>query len=336
MLFGKIRHLGKHTAKGIIRLFDDGPIVGGKITRQGALADLGIFIADLDAGDVRFEKRAQPLGLRDELAPLGRAIRDFQPHVVFNLLEEFRGLTAFDYHVVAFLELNGVAYTGCNPRGLLLARDKALSKKIVHYHRVRTPRFASFSRGRKVRPLRGIDYPVIVKSLVEEASYGIAQASVVYDDAALVERVRFIHERVGGDALAEEYIDGRELTLAVLGNRRLETFPVWEMTFAKLPEIGKDRHLFGRRLHAGSQLQEVPEGALRVGPALLVVGGLAARVDRARRERERPLPDVTEPGGHARRHLGRLELVGRVVEDDPFNCGFGVGRSPEREQTERA
>jgi D-alanine-D-alanine ligase len=204
-------------------------------------------VSDTDAQEFRTENdvvqglrelghEVQPLGLRDELAPLGRAIRDFQPHVVFNLLEEFRGLTAFDYHVVAFLELNGVAYTGCNPRGLLLARDKALSKKIVHYHRVRTPRFASFSRGRKVRPPRWIGYPVIVKSLVEEASYGIAQASVVYDDQALVERVRFIHERVHTDAIAEQFIEGRELYAAVLGHHQLKVFPTWELFLDGLPE----------------------------------------------------------------------------------------------------
>jgi D-alanine-D-alanine ligase len=178
----------------------------------------------------------EPLGLRDELAPLTRAMADFQPHVVFNLLEEFRGLTALDYHVVAYLELNNVAYTGCNPRGLLLARDKALSKKIVHYHRIRTPRFASFARGRKVQRLRGIAYPVIVKSLVEEASYGIAQASVVYDDTALAERVRFIHERVHTDALAEQFIAGRELYAAVLGNLQLKVFPTWELFLDGLPD----------------------------------------------------------------------------------------------------
>ncbi|HZO13652.1 MAG TPA: hypothetical protein VFB62_10345 [Polyangiaceae bacterium] len=178
----------------------------------------------------------QPLGLLDELGPLSRAIEEFKPHVVFNLLEEFRGITAFDYHVVAYLELHGVAYTGCNPRGLLLARDKAISKKIVHYHRIRTPRFVAFSRRRKVRRPRWLEFPLIVKSLVEEASFGIAQASVVYDDEAFAERVQFIHERVRTDAIAEQFVEGRELYSAVLGNLQLNVLPTWELFLDGMPD----------------------------------------------------------------------------------------------------
>jgi D-alanine-D-alanine ligase len=178
----------------------------------------------------------RPLGLSDELGPLWRAIEEFRPHVVFNLLEEFRGHTAFDYHVVGYLELNGVAYTGCNPRGLLLARDKALSKKILAYHRIRTPRFATFLRGRKVQRPRELDFPLIVKSLVEESSFGIAQASVVESDEALVERVQFIHERIRTDAIAEQFISGRELYSGVIGNFRLTVLPTWELYLEGMPD----------------------------------------------------------------------------------------------------
>jgi D-alanine-D-alanine ligase len=176
------------------------------------------------------------VGLGDELGPLRAALDEFQPHVVFNLLEEFRGQAIFDAFVVGYLELNGVAYTGCNPRGLLLARDKALSKKILSYHRIRVPRFKVFPRYRKTARPSFLQFPLIVKSLIEEGSYGIAQASVVSNDKALEERAAFIHDKIKTDAVVEQYIPGRELYAAVLGNHRLQVFPTWEMFLDKLPD----------------------------------------------------------------------------------------------------
>lgn len=177
-----------------------------------------------------------PLGLGDELAPLRYAIKTFKPHIAFNLMEEFQGEAIFDYAVVSYLELLGVAYTGCNPRGMLLARDKALSKKILHYHRVRVPRFHVLPRDVKVKVPKNIHYPVIVKSLVEEASLGISQASVVDGDDKLIERVGFMHRSIGTDVIVEQFIEGRELYLALLGNHRVEAFPLWELDVRGLPE----------------------------------------------------------------------------------------------------
>ncbi len=175
------------------------------------------------------------IGVYDELAQLRRTIRERKPHVVFNLLEEFKGRPVFDHNVVSYLELMGAAYTGNNPRGLVITRNKALTKKILHYHRVATPRFAVFPLRRKVREPRRLDYPIIVKSMSAEASEGIAQASVVSSFEALAERVGFIHERVGTAALAEEYIEGRELYVGVMGNQRLQVLPPWELGLDKLP-----------------------------------------------------------------------------------------------------
>ena len=154
----------------------------------------------------------QPLGLYDDLTPLRRAIQDFKPHIVFNLLEEFHGEPMLDQNVVSYLELVQVPYTGCNPRGLMLARDKALSKKILHYHRIRVPRFAVVPAGRKLKrkPAR-LEYPLIVKSQIEEASFGIAEASIVNNDEKLAERVEFMHAKVGTSLILEQYVDGREL-----------------------------------------------------------------------------------------------------------------------------
>ncbi len=176
------------------------------------------------------------VGVRDDLGVIRQSIDEHRPHIAFNLTEEFHGEAVYDQHVVSYLELRRMPYTGCNPRGLMLAHDKGLCRKILAYHRVPGPRFEVFPMNRKVRPPRKLRYPLFVKSQVEDASLGIAQASVVEDEARLKERVHFIHESVGTDAIVEEYVDGRELYLGVLGNQRLQTFPLWEMVFKKVPE----------------------------------------------------------------------------------------------------
>jgi len=186
-----------------------------------------------------------PLGVSDDLGVLRRAIEQIKPHVCFNLLEEFHGMGVYDSHVVSYLELMRQPYTGCNPRGLMLAHNKAMSKMICRYHRIPVPRFAEFPMGRKVRRPKRLDFPLLVKSLTEEGSVGISQASIVHDDEKLTERVEFIHRTVNTDAIAEQYIEGRELYVGVLGNDRLQVLPVWEMVFPKLrddaPRIATDK-----------------------------------------------------------------------------------------------
>ncbi len=174
------------------------------------------------------------LGLQDELMPLRTAVTEWRPHIVFNLLEEFHGLAELDQHVVSFLELLQVKYTGCNPRGLVLARDKALSKKLLVYHRIRVPAFTVFPRGRKPKRPRGLSFPLIVKCLTEEASLGISHASIVENEDKLAERVSFMHNSIGADAIVEQFIDGREIYVGILGNDRLDVLPIWELTFENL------------------------------------------------------------------------------------------------------
>jgi D-alanine-D-alanine ligase len=178
----------------------------------------------------------RPLGVQDELKPIRDEIEAWKPDVVFVLLEEFRGEAIYDQNVVSFLELMHVPYTGCNPRGLMLARGKDLSKTLVHYHRIPVPAFAVFPIGRKVRRPPRLALPLIVKSLIEDGSMGISQASVVDSDDKLVERVNFIHERIGTAAIAEQYIEGRELYVGVLGNDRLRILPVWELKFGNMAQ----------------------------------------------------------------------------------------------------
>lgn len=175
------------------------------------------------------------LAVADELTPIRESVEEWKPNIVFNLLEEFLGRQEFDHHVVSFLELMQVPYTGCHPRGLILARDKALSKKLLAYHHLPVPRFAVFPRRRRVVRPKGLEFPLIVKSLVHEASLGISQASVVDNDEKLRERVAFIHQRLGSDAIVEQYVDGRELYAGVIGNARIEVLPVWELLFENMP-----------------------------------------------------------------------------------------------------
>ena len=176
------------------------------------------------------------VGVSDDLLPIRHIVEELRPHVVFHLLMEFQDVAVYQAHVTSYLELLRAPYAGCNPRGLLLARDKALAKTIFRAHRIPTPHFFVVPRGRVGRLHRGFDFPLIVKSLEEEASLGIAQASVVHDEARLAERIQFVHDHVGTDAIVEPYIEGRELTIAVLGNERLRTLPIWELVFENLPE----------------------------------------------------------------------------------------------------
>lgn len=176
------------------------------------------------------------VGVHDDLGAIRSAVEGFKPDILFNLLEAFADIATFDQNVVSYLELLRLPYTGCNPRGLTLARDKALSKKLLAYHRIGVPEFTVVRRGRKPVLSKRFAFPLIVKSLVFEASTGISQASVVENEAQLARRVQFVHESLGTSAIVEQFIDGRELYVGVLGNERLQVFPVWEMFFTNMPE----------------------------------------------------------------------------------------------------
>ncbi|HEX5009013.1 MAG TPA: D-alanine--D-alanine ligase [Planctomycetota bacterium] len=215
------------------------------------------------------------LGVQSDLGVIRSAIDVLKPHVAFNLLEEFHGVGVYDQHVVSYLELLKVPYTGCNPRGLTLARDKVLTKKILAYHRIRTPDFAHFPIGRKVARPRRLSFPLLVKSVSEEASKGIAQASIVHNDEKLAERVAFMHGKVGTDALVEQYIEGRELYVGVLGNQRLRVLPTWEMTFSNLPEATEN--IATERVKWDAAYQK--KLGVKTGPAASLPDGLLPRLE---------------------------------------------------------
>ncbi len=224
------------------------------------------------------------IGLYDSLSELRESIQEWKPHIVFNLLEEFDGIVKHDQHVVAFLELLRQPYTGCNPRGLMLSRDKVLSKQLLAYHRIPTPHFAVFRKGRRIQLPRKLRYPLFVKSATDDASLGIAQASVCDNPVSLKERIEFVHAQTQSDALVEEYIGGREIYVSILGNERLQTLPLWELNFGSMAQgqapIATRKVKWDRRYqeHHGISTDQ----AVDLAPAVVAeLGRLAKRIYRA-------------------------------------------------------
>ena len=216
---------------------------------QKALRDLG--------------HKVKVLGLDDDLRLLQSEIDDFKPDIVFNLLEEFAGEAVFDQNIVSFLELVGVPYTGCNPQGLTMGRDKAVTKKILNYHGILTPQFQVARQVGAIEEPTGMSYPMIVKSLLEEASLGISQDSVVKSFPKLAERVEFIHNSLGTPALIEEYIPGREIYVGVLGNQTIDVLPPWELDFG---DLSKEAYPIATRRVKFNE-KYVSKHGIRRGPA---------------------------------------------------------------------
>jgi D-alanine-D-alanine ligase len=172
-------------------------------------------------------------GFRADLDALVAGLRAAPVDVVFNMAEHFRDLSALDYGVAAILEMLGLPYTGASAAGLMLARNKALTKMVLAYQGLRIPHFFVCPRGQPTQRPSDVRFPLIVKPLDEDASVGIAQRSVVHDDAALAERVSFIHTRHETAAIIEEFIAGRELYVGVIGNDPPRALPPIEMVFGE-------------------------------------------------------------------------------------------------------
>jgi len=183
----------------------------------------------------------------------------------------------YDQHIASFLELMKIPYTGCNPRGLILARGKDLSKTLVHHRRIAVPAFAVFPMRRKVKRPSRLALPLIVKSLSEDGSFGISQASIVDTDEKLAERVAFVHDRLGTAAIAEQYIEGRELYVGMLGNNRLRVLPVWELKFGTLGGHGARQIATEKAKHDPSYQERV---GIEDGPAKNLAPDVLARIQR--------------------------------------------------------
>jgi D-alanine-D-alanine ligase len=177
----------------------------------------------------------EQLAIFDDVDLVRQKLETFPADVLFNLVEQFKNNPGFDQNIVSFLELQGVPFTGCCATGLTLCKDKAISKKIVGYHGILVPNFLVIPRGQRNVRLRQLNLPILVKPVKDEASYGISQASFVQNEEQFRDRVAFIHEKHNSDVIAEEYIDGRELYVSVMGNTRLRVLPIRELVFREVP-----------------------------------------------------------------------------------------------------
>ena len=172
------------------------------------------------------------LGIHDDIQALATGLADLKPDLVFNGAESFHGNAGLDYLYASLIEAEGYNYTGSPPLALLVTRNKAMSKKILAYHGIQVPAFATWRPGERITLAADLRFPLIVKPLQTDASAGIAQASVVNDRRALKDRVAFVHGNFGQPAIAEEFIDGRELYVSIVGNGdNLEILPITEMVF---------------------------------------------------------------------------------------------------------
>jgi D-alanine-D-alanine ligase len=192
--------------------------------------------ADVLACLQRLGHEVDTLAVFDDVVSIIEKLKSFAPEVVFNLTESFHSKRAHEPNIPALLELMKVRYTGARPDGLMLCKDKALAKKVLAYHRVRVPHFVISSESRPLKRLRRFIFPAFVKPVSEESSEGVAKASFARSEEEALERARFIQEKFHCDALIEEYIEGRELYLSVLGARKLAVFPPREIFFDQVPD----------------------------------------------------------------------------------------------------
>ena len=180
--------------------------------------------------------QVETLAVFNDVVSIVEKLKEFTPDVVFNLTESFHSNRAHEPNIPALLELMRARYTGAKPDGIILCKDKALAKKVLLYHRLRVPHFVISQESRPLKRLRRFVFPAFVKPVSEESSDGIAKASFAKSEEEALERARFIHEKFHCDALIEEYIDGRELYLSVMGNRKLTVLPTREIFFHEVPE----------------------------------------------------------------------------------------------------
>lgn len=172
------------------------------------------------------------VGVYEDLEQMLEELDDFGAELVFNCSETFLGEPAHDYIIPAVIESAGYPYTGAGPASMLATRDKAMSKKVLAYHGISVPDFQLYSPGRPVRVPRKLSYPRIVKPAAADASEGISSRSVVHSAAEVRERVRWVHDWFEQPAIVEQFVEGRELYIGVVGNPgRLELLRLTEIVF---------------------------------------------------------------------------------------------------------
>ena len=179
------------------------------------------------------------IGINDDLRELLEKLDDKRPDLVFNLCERFADNDEYEMHVTAVLAMLGQPFTGTGPAGMALRQDKAVTKKLLKFHEVRYPNYATFDKD-NLEFAGKMHFPLFVKPLHGDTSLGIDDSSLVTEYAKLVERISFIQTQLKVPALVEEYIEGREFYVGILGNEAAEILPVMELDFSKLPGISPD------------------------------------------------------------------------------------------------
>jgi D-alanine-D-alanine ligase len=191
-------------------------------------------LAQIEEALRRGGHEASRLMVDDDVEPLVAALRRDRPDLVFNLAESFGGKSALESNVAALLNLLGLRYTGSSPAGLIQAGDKTLTKKVLSFHGIKTAQFATVYRG-AVDWAGDIDFPLIVKPPQEDASIGVTQKSIVRNVRELLETIGALQLEYQSPALIEQYIEGREFYVGVLGNANARALPVIELDFSKFP-----------------------------------------------------------------------------------------------------
>lgn len=210
---------------------------------EAHLAQLGREIGVVEEPDIEYQvadvlmklgHEVRLVGVHADVRPMLEQLAAWSPDLVFNATETFHGEERLDYLIPGLLEAEGYRYTGASPLGLLVTRNKALSKKVLAFHGIPVPGFVTYRTHEVVKEAPELRFPLIVKPLQSDASAGIAQASVVWDKGALADRVAFIHDRFAMPAIAEEFVDGRELYVGIVGPEDdPEVLPPTEMVFDK-------------------------------------------------------------------------------------------------------
>jgi D-alanine-D-alanine ligase len=178
------------------------------------------------------------LGIFDQVEPIVTALTDPKPDIVFNLTETFRNERHHDKHIAGLLEMLGIPYTGTGPAGLMVCRNKALSKLVLSGENIPAPGFCVYPVNMPIQPPLSLKYPLVVKPLMGDGSEGIANASLVTTDQELIDRTTFIHTTFAQSAIAEEFIEGRELYISVVGNARLTVLPPREFHYGNGEDNG--------------------------------------------------------------------------------------------------
>ena len=192
------------------------------------------LLDQLDAALAKNGHTSRRLAVDDSVEPLIWDLTNPQPDLVFNLAESFRGKSALESNVAALLNLLDVRYTGSSPTGLILAGDKTLTKKVLTFHGIQSAKFATMYRGQSDW-VGDINFPLLVKPPQEDASLGITQKSVVNDVKELLDVISSTQQEYQSPVLVEEFIDGREFYVGVIGNSRVEALPLIELDFSKFP-----------------------------------------------------------------------------------------------------